>query len=40
MTNTCRDTDTLRGARWIDENAGKLLAEAIAKTNPDLRADL
>ena len=35
-----RDMDTLRGARWIDEKAGKLLAEAIAKTNPDLRADL
>ena len=35
-----RDTDTLRGVRWIDENAGKLLAEAIAKTNSDLEFNL
>jgi len=35
-----RNMDTLRGMRWIDVNAGRLLAEAIAKTNPDLPFDL
>nr|MDO8099648.1 hypothetical protein [Candidatus Njordarchaeota archaeon] len=35
-----RSMDTLRGLRWIDENAGRLLAEEIAKTNPNLTFDL
>jgi len=35
-----RNLDTLRGVRWLDEDVGRLLAEAIAKTNPNLTFDL
>lgn len=34
-----RNMDTLRGLRWIDENAWRLLAEEITKTNPELSFD-
>jgi len=35
-----RERDTLRGFRWLDENAARILAEAVMEVNSDLNFNL